>query len=735
MTPEFFVEATVSADLQGLTGTIRAGGPGDRAWRDLLALAPLPATDLLARRTFPGHPARGRVAWQDAEGGLAFVTTLPRRWAPNGHAAGAIASDGGWFPQPLIDGVAPTAVWHVTLHLPEGAVGALGGVSGVGTLTADITGDRVGFAVLAHGVLTTLAEDAAHVTVLSRRSPSRRLRRELATVADRALRTTGATDVTVAVVPDRERLARPTPGLVLASTRLFRVTPSLERFHRLAASEAIVAAAVPLDDPWARAFVGAARARAITTGWSARRFVQLGSFLPGLEAILYDGRTPYVGDLFEDPTFAPADPLAAVAPRATGRLAVVEVAEAWGEPAVQSVSDALSGGATVDAAGRAAGLPDGWLTARAQPPEDEDLRLSVTRGEATVTRFAPPGAPSIPVTLRVDGQPRTWFAAPGEALALGPVARIAVDPERHVPQVSRLGDAWPARWRATVSGFVDTVNLTDGYVEASGYAMVRRSDDPANAITGVAWTDREQWLGLRLGYLHRFGAPIDGLVRAHRFGVQLGPTVFNPALASTDVAAWALAASAAWTWDTRVDAVFPLRGHRIGLAGDVGVAPENDAGWLGLRAAATGVLSPHPSWAFVGRLGAGAVTGDVLHRELALGGRDNLRAISQSAALGDLRGTSFGEVRWAPVRNASVPVLGLAWLDEVHVAAGVEAGTVRVGADWASAVGLTGGLLFVVDQLGLSPGAVGFTIAAPVWTAGIAPQRPVTAYLRWGPEF
>lgn len=735
MTPEIVVEARVSDDLRSIGGTLRATGLDDATWTDVLAAAPLPATDLLARRAFPGRPARGSATWTVDGDTLRFETHLPRRWAPNGRSAGVIASDGGWLPQPVVDGHAPTVRWRVTLALPDGAIGALGPAVGAGPLVAEVVGDRVGFVALAHGHVVRLDEDAADVTVLSRHPTSRRVRRELATLTDRALRTTGATEVVVAITPDRERLARATPGLVLASTRLFRVTPTLERFHRLAASEAIVAAAVPIDDPWARAVVGAARARTIATGWSARRWVQLGSFLPGLEAILYDGRTPYVGDLFEDATFAPPDPLAPIAPRATGRLAVAQLADGWGDRAVHTVTDALIAGATLEDAGRAASLPDGWLAARKATVALDDLRLDVTGGVARVTRHAAPDAPLAPIGLQVDDADQIWFAAPGEVHEVGPVDRIVVDPRRHVPQTSRLGDSWPPRWRATVSGFVETINLTDRYVEASGYAIVRRSDDPDDAITGVAWTDREQWLGLRLGWLHRLGRPIDGLVRAHRITVQMGPTVFNPALAPTDGARWAIAVSSGWTWDTRVDGWFPLRGHWVTVSGDTGLAPENETGWASLRTGAAGVLSPHPSIALVGRVGGAVATGEVAHRALALGGRDNLRAIAQGDALGDLRGTAFGEARWAPIRNASVPLLGLVWLDEVHVAVGVEAGAVRVGADPAAAIGVAGGLLFVGDAFGLAPGAIGFTVAAPLWTAGLPAQAPVTAYLRWGPEF
>lgn len=734
MTPEIVVEARIADDLAHVEGTVRATGfDGPVAWRDVLTDAPLPATDLLARRAWPDRPARGAVTWREGpDGALAFTTTLPRRWAPNGHARGVIASDGGWLPQPVVDGRAPVATWRVSLTLPDGAVGAIGPAAGTGTLTAAVMGDRVGFRVLTHGVVTRITTPSVQVTYVGRRAPGRWRARVWAEVVDRALR--GTTDtLTVAVGPDREQLARATPGLVLASDRLFRVTPTLERFHHRVAAEVIATSVAPVDDPFARAVLGAARARKVAQGWTARRYVQLGSFLPGLEALLYDGRTPYVADLFEEAVATPIDPLAPIAPMATGRLVVAQIVDGWGEPALDAVVAALAAGEDLDAAGLAGGLPPGWLRARARPSVGEDARVTVDAGAVTLVRDAPADAPIAPVRYTTPAGVATWLAGPGEALPLGPIARVTVDPDRHLPQTSRFGDAWPPRWRATVSGWIDTINLTDAYVEASGYAVVRRTDDPDDAIVGVAWTDREQWLGLRVGWQHRMGRPIDGLVRAQRLLLQVGPTVFNPALAATAGAPWALAGSAAWAWDTRVDAYFPLRGHRLSASVDGGYAPTTGASWTSARAGAAIVGSPHPAWAGAARIAAGAVRGDVAHRELALGGRDNLRAIAQSAALGDLRATAFVEGRWAALRNASIP-LGAVWLDEIHLSAGVEGGALRVDGAPVGAIGVAGGLLFVGEWLGMAPGAVGFTVAAPVWWAGIADPAPATVYVRWGPE-
>ena len=90
------------------------------------------------------------------------------------------------------------------------------------------------------------------------------------------------------------------------------------------------------------------------------------------------------------------------------------------------------------------------------------------------------------------------------------------------------------------------------------------------------------------------------------------------------------------------------------------------------------------------------------------------------------------ELRLQPVRNASVPLAWLYWLDEVQLNAGAELGTVA----GVAAAGWTAGVRTTLDGLGAVPWTWGFTVARPLWQQPVFEEEaPLQVYLRFGQEF
>jgi hypothetical protein len=95
------------------------------------------------------------------------------------------------------------------------------------------------------------------------------------------------------------------------------------------------------------------------------------------------------------------------------------------------------------------------------------------------------------------------------------------------------------------------------------------------------------------------------------------------------------------------------------------------------------------------------------------------------------------EYRVAPLRQASIP-LGPVYLSEIDLIAGLDLGVGQSGTQPIAAMGAVLGVGVLVDNFGLSPGAVVVSFGFPLWTSGFEipdGTPPVAVYLRWGQSF
>jgi hypothetical protein len=746
--PLVAIDARVEPGFEVITGTIRvAGAPGVRVV-DPLARLPDPTEDRTAQRTWPGAPERGVVRFTERGPGVwDFVTILPRRYDDVGVLPGrSLLANGFWYPQPMLGDRPVIALWTVTVALPDGAIGAVGDAAGAGRLAWLGHGERASLAVLARGRIEALDGDGVRLSVLGRRGAPRAWKRRLVPAVASARPPELPVRAAVVRGPLRRRLARSGRGLAYVSDRAWRVTPGLRRYHDPAVARAVLAASLASPDPFTRDLAAAALVRRrADAGGDARGLLRWLSWNPVVDAILHDRTLPFWADVLD--AAHPDDPLRddlfeVFQPHGPGTARARQIEALYGPTALYALGSSLARGLDLGAAAAEAEVDAALVAAWAAPYPDQDLRLVVDRRRSRigVLRDAPPGAPPEVVQLRVDGETLALRTTSGsDLLTIEPSAaprRVVVDPGGLVSQRSRRGDAWPPRFTVTTAAWVERVNLTEGWLSGYASAWARGRDDTRNVWSAGASFDQQTLPSLSIGWLHRRGPLQDGLNRPHRATVWFEPAWTNPRFAPGDRPLLTVGGGAQYAWDTRVSGLFPLRGRRLSATVTAGALPSEGTHWATARLGASGVISPHPRWAFAGASSAAVASGDTIQRLLWLGGPGSISSLPPAAAIGRARGVAVGEARWAPIRHASVPLLGLAWLSEVQLTAGAETGWMRTidGYD-AAVVGVTGGASFVADLLGASPSLVGVTIGRPVWRAGLdgAPRHQVV--VRFGQGF
>ncbi len=751
---EIVVRAAVAEDMRTISGTLEVRGDG-LTLSDPLALLPLPQDDLTTFRTFPGAPETGAVQWLPVgDRTWSFVSVLPRRYG----ALGALPerglwANGGWYPQPVeARGGLPVADWDVQVTLPPGAVGALGDTTGEGTLSWAGRGERVGLAVLVEGRLTSLGPPEARVILLEDRR-SRALRdQELAAVFARANPEEGLSRVVVVEAPMFRRLVRSGPGLVFLSDRAFRLTRPLQRYHRVPVARGLLAATLPLEDPWLRSIAAEPLVRsygALDGAGSPTAWLRFGRFIPWVDLVLSDGRTAFVGELFDE--VHPSDPLRDDLTELYRAPTPAQVVSAWlddlGGPGTASeVGRLVLLGESLGTALAATGLEPDLARAWADPLPDQDLSLSVQRAEVgwevRVERDAEADAARQPVVVSVDGERQTWLTSPGPDEFTwtrdSRPTRVALDPDRHLAQRETAYDTWPARWTPTVAAAVYNVNLTQRSATGLAWLNLRRRYDTRNRFQGVAYTDERNLLGARVTYRRAFGPLKDRLFRTHGAWISLGGALLSEAFRPTRDGRVAVGGGVGYSWDTRVDWFFPTSGHRIWVSGDGGLVPGSGSWWGAVRGGGTWIWSPHPRHALAVRARVGAGTGAVEHRLFSLGGDSAMRGVPAGQVVGSNQAVGVVEWRWAPLRNWSVWLPTL-WLTELQLAGGVEGGwvggLVRDGdvsapGEGAMALGCTAGLGIAGDWFGARPGLLTLTLARPLWAVGIPEAPQLQVYLR-----
>lgn len=734
------IDATVDDDLRAIAGTITVTSTQPYAVVDPLADLPLPTDDHTRLLVGSGRAERGKIAFERLDDDTwRFTTAMPRRWEDVGTSTHGLFANGAWYPTPLFadapgeEAQLKVVDWVVRIELPAGAAGAVGDIAGTGTLRWSGSAERAALAVVPRGVVTPIREDHLALDLVTRGAPRHRLVRELTTEVARARPESLDWHAAVVEAPLRRRLARSGPGLAYVSDRAFRVAPPLVSFHRPAVVRAVIAASLEVDVPEWRALSAAALARRYERalpGLSASRVLKLGAFTPSFEAMLYDERMPFYGDLLG--RTIPSDALRD------------DLVERWWphEPAMSVVRqiEALDGPLAPDVVWKALSKPGrGWQTFAelglspqvdllGRPwPSAHDLTLRVDRAAGTyaLTRDAVPGAPEV-VTLAVDGARVAYVLSPGETLEqpLGEARHLRVDPSAQLALVHRSDDAWPPRASGTVSGGIWTIDPADRVVVANVMGTLRRSQDTHLRAFAAVSADRTMLPAADLGAAWQFGRAIDGLRHAERIAGSIGFRRFDPRYVPVDPdRRYAVAAALSWRHDTREDAFFPLSGARVAARVEAGRVLGDDLMWLAGRASAGFVASPHPRHALATELSTAVAASDVEHERLSLGGEEALLCVAPAAVLGELLGVARAEWRYTPVRGASIPVLPqVLWASELQFTVGAEAGLLAPN---RAAVGVTAGAAVIGDWLGVDPSMLGVTAGLPVQTTGFqAPRTP-----------
>ena len=205
--------------------------------------------------------------------------------------------------------------------------------------------------------------------------------------------------------------------------------------------------------------------------------------------------------------------------------------------------------------------------------------------------------------------------------------------------------------------------------------------------------------------------------------------------AEIDGAPIALGGSLSYAWDNRVYSLFPLQGARIAVGVRGGGTPATGETYLSLSGSFVGQVAPTPRHVFAGKLSAGIAWSDIPQRRLSFGGSTGVRGIPDDAVQTERQAITSLEYRPVLMRQGSLPLL-LTWVREIQLIAGFDIGTGwRSDGPNVAAMGANAGLGVIVDNLGISPGAVNLTFGVPLWHRGIdlqSSELPFELYLSWG---
>jgi len=755
------VRATVADNLQAVHGQVVVRGDDVHLAMPLPEL-PIPEDDVLSRRTFPQAPQQGLAHLGPATDSIAsFSTVMPRRYGASGMVPGrGLFANGIWHPQPMEGGELAVVHWVVEVTLPEGTIGVLNGKVGQGRLTWVGEADRLSLAVIPNGRATELDLEVGTVTLVER-GPKRKKRQERLTQAVLDVwQGPGAPQLVVVDTPSRRRLVRTGPQVLYLSDRAFRVSAGLWKFHRQSVQKGILEAGLPLVDPWERDIAAAALALEVAPEGDVREALGWASWIPEIDALLYDGRLPFYSDVFTE--IWPGDPVAddlgeVLDPTTPGAAICARLDERHGDGTCARLAWELIGGSSLEEAAEATDLDATVLRQWRRWPAAQSLVLDVDEeaGLATLTRATALAAESgrtssthglaaEPVVLAIGDQERVWEApaGPGQLqLPLPPdVDRVQADPHGALLQDTRTDDRWPTRWVPTVAFFPTELALTNRRISAFASIYLREQYNTRWLFMGTASTDPINLVAADAGAFYSFGPLQDRRSRPYDVWFGVGPALLDPRFRPVEGNGLALGAWAGAAWDTTVDPIFPRSGHRLRVSGRGGFVPGTSLGWSGIGASASKVQGIGGRVAGIARVSGDLATGDVLHRLVPLGGGSALQAVTPQAVVGERRALLKSELRWQAIRFASVPG-PLVWLSDVQLSGGFEAGA--LGADGAScpqaeascawrATGWTAGLLFTGDVAGVRPTHLGATVARPLtWShEALAPGNVPQIYVR-----
>lgn len=743
------LQATVDRSLRVISGEVQADPSLGLGWVDALTRLPMPTDDLTRRRTWPHAPEVGEVrieADPTNPSRFKFRSLMPRRYGASGVVPGrGLFANGLWHPQPVRGDSLAILDWEVEVTLPEGAIGALNNTWGAGALRWSGRAERLSLTVLPRGRVTEIPVGANQLVILETGPGRPRWRERLAGLFQEAWPGVGPTTLVVVEAPLYRRLARPGPGQLYLSDHALRLTGGLWHLHAAAVRRAMLEAALPIEDPWARALAAEAIAGEKQAP-DAREMLGVFAWIPQIDEMLYDGNLPYYSEVFDEahPVDRLHDDLAEIlAPTGPPQAASRKIEARLGGGASRALAWKLLEGASLEQAAQAIGLSPQDLADWRAPCLEVDLKLRVdppaTRdGNWTVTvrRDAPADAPPDLVTVQIDEQLKSWDAprGPAESAWTSPVKpdRVALDPAGLNHQTSRLGDTWPARWTATLAAWVYQLDLNTGRMSGFADVSFRRQYD-TRFLWGLSLdTDPQNLASFQAYALYYAGPLLDRRARPLRIGVAAGPALLDPDYSPSETATLSLDGLVWVVYETRNDPVLPQHGLRLRASAGGSVTPTGDAGSASVGVGGTYLTPIAGRFVLASRAGAALAESALEHRQLGIG----LSGVPPGTLLGDRNANGEFELRWQVMRNGSVP-FGPVWLSDIQLSAGAEAGALHSDSQWIQAAGWTAGLAVVGDIFGARPTMMGVWAARPVaWSDPVlAPGVWPSAFLRFEQAF
>ncbi len=560
--------------------------------------------------------------------------------------------------------------------------------------------------------------------------------------------------------PLRRRLVRPGPGLAYLSDRAYRLTPGLEFAHRRAVTKGIATAWADSPDALARELVAAGLGPALDAQLKVDtdRALHRWAWIPQINALLSSRRIAFYSDILDLPY--PGDRVhddleEVLAPRWPGAAVAHQLDLRHGEGTATRVATHIAQGDTLPLAMVREGHSFLELMVYRQPVPVQDLQLTVEGSVVTIDRVPPGGPGLVPVGVQeADAEAMVVEAHDvDERLVLeldAPPRRVVVDPDGVIAQTRRVADTHPLRYQVTAAAYLDTLNLTRGQVFGALFTTLRRQGDTRHLWSGSLSNSRSDLVEAGVAHIFKVGPMVDGFNRQQRLRIGGSASILDPRFAATDGLTVAVDTSLGWSWDTRVSDLFPLSGHRLYATVTGGAIPDVGETWAGLYGGTVGLVDLHPRLVLAGRASGSLARSNVPHRLLTLGGLGAMRSIpvlpacpsdpadvtEPCADLATERSLAAAEVRWAPLRNLSVPMYQLRGT-ELQLTGGVEGVVARVQGEPVRAFGVTAGLLGVGDVLGAEAMSAGVVAGWPLAWEGLELETRALPeiYLRWGQAF
>ncbi|MEE2750981.1 MAG: hypothetical protein VX519_06095 [Myxococcota bacterium] len=719
---EVEIQASVDPTSGRITGVLRSSEPIEL--RNALSELPMPTSDLVRPRTFPGEVDAGWMDWVPVEGealAWSFETQLPQRFGALGFQEDrGIWANGGWYPQPVLkSSQMPVVDWGVEVQVPPTMTGVLNDVVGQDSIEWQGRSRRVGLAVLLEGRTRVVHQEGLELVLVEdgRSRPEREA--ELERIAEQVWTLEQSARVVFVEAPMLRRLVRAGPGVVFLSDHAFRLSQPLVYLHREAIARSVLEASLPLEDSWHRSIA------AVPLGREAAGLLReqdslkglAGVRLPQAHTLFYDGRTPFLSDVFGE--VHSSDPLAddleeILRERVPGRVVARWLDALGGEGAALGVAEGLKRGLGLAESMEAQGLDSGLALAWAAPMPEQDLALEMRGGGrprlALERRVEGPAAP-VPVVVEVDDAREVWLTGEGSdewTMEYDErVRKVVVDPERLILQPDRSNDRWPRGVWVVPAGYLSAIHLTERRFEGTAWMTIRRPYN-THRLAQVVLTHNAESTASFEGLVGRYLGPYrDRMRRQHLVWGSVAAGILEPEFRPTNTGRYHTDVGLGYSWDTRVSPYFPERGHRLWVRARGGAVPASDANWARVQTGLSGVRMFRPGHAVAGRIALGVAAGNVPHKLLPIGGSGGLSSVPSNAALGNISTTVGSEYRVVLLDGLSVR-LPFYWLSQVQLIGGVEAGWLgqEGGSDPMQqrlGVGATLGVNVIADVMGMRP--------------------------------